>query len=508
MPLAIGEFHLNSQVLTCANIQKGRSMRFIRKSLVGLFLFSVTLGLLAYSVQMVKTAISDRMTQETRAPQPRERTFTVNVMRADPATLSPTLDVFGEVQSRRTLDLRMATAGQVVFLAPNFIEGGQIQTGQVLVRLDDANAQSALARARADLMDAQAEISEAERAIRLAADELDAALAQASLRDSALARQLDLQKRGVSTAAAVEAAQLAASSAQQSVLVRRSSVDQAQARKSLAQTRLARAELATQDAERRVTDTVLTAQFSGTLAGVTLVQGGLVGVNERIGQLIDPTALEVAFRVSTEQYSRLLDPSGQLLALPVDITLSSTGRSLVSQGVLSRDSGSVAQGQTGRLLFARIENPIGLKPGDFVTVSVQEPEIGFAVRLPATALSPDQTVLVVGDDNRLQSVSVTLLRRQGNDVIVRSRDLAGRDVVMQQTPLLGKGIKVKVLRGDGLEVAAEPTELVLSPERRAKLIAFVEANKRMPQDAKTRILTQLNQEKVPVSVVERLESRM
>lgn len=483
-------------------------MRFIRKSLVGLFLFSVTLGLLAYSVQMVKTAISDRMTQETRAPQPRERTFTVNVMRADPATLSPTLDVFGEVQSRRTLDLRMATAGQVVFLAPNFIEGGQIQTGQVLVRLDDANAQSALARARADLMDAQAEISEAERAIRLAADELDAALAQASLRDSALARQLDLQKRGVSTAAAVEAAQLAASSAQQSVLVRRSSVDQAQARKSQAQTRLARAELATQDAERRVTDTVLTAQFSGTLAGVTLVQGGLVGVNERIGQLIDPTALEVAFRVSTEQYSRLLDPSGQLLALPVDITLSSTGRSLVSQGVLSRDSGSVAQGQTGRLLFARIENPIGLKPGDFVTVSVQEPEIGFAVRLPATALSPDQTVLVVGDDNRLQSVSVTLLRRQGNDVIVRSRDLAGRDVVMQQTPLLGKGIKVKVLRGDGLEVAAEPTELVLSPERRAKLIAFVEANKRMPQDAKTRILTQLNQEKVPVSVVERLESRM
>jgi len=483
-------------------------MRFIRKSLVGLFLFSVTLGLLAYSVQMVKTAISDRMTQETRAPQPRERTFTVNVMRADPATLSPTLDVFGEVQSRRTLDLRMATAGQVVFLDPNFIEGGQIQTGQVLVRLDDANAQSALARARADLMDAQAEISEAERAIRLAADELDAALAQASLRDSALARQLDLQKRGVSTAAAVEAAQLAASSAQQSVLVRRSSVDQAQARKSQAQTRLARAELATQDAERRVTDTVLTAQFSGTLAGVTLVQGGLVGVNERIGQLIDPTALEVAFRVSTEQYSRLLDPSGQLLALPVDITLSSTGRSLVSQGVLSRDSGSVAQGQTGRLLFARIENPIGLKPGDFVTVSVQEPEIGFAVRLPATALSPDQTVLVVGDDNRLQSVSVTLLRRQGNDVIVRSRDLAGRDVVMQQTPLLGKGIKVKVLRGDGLEVAAEPTELVLSPERRAKLIAFVEANKRMPQDAKTRILTQLNQEKVPVSVVERLESRM
>jgi hypothetical protein len=483
-------------------------MRFIRKSLIGLFLFSVTLGLLAYSAQMVKTAISERMNQETRAPQPRERTFTVNVMRADPATLSPTLDVFGEVQSRRTLDLRMAAAGQVVFLEPNFIEGGQVQAGQVLVRLDDADAKSALARARADLMDAQAEISEAERAIRLAADELDAALAQASLRETALARQLDLQKRGVGTAAAVETAELAASSAAQSVLARRSAVDQSQARKSQAQTRMARAELATQDAERRVSDTVLTAQFAGTLSGVTLVQGGLVSVNERIGQLIDPNALEVAFRVSTEQYSRLLDPQGQLLALPVEITLSSTGRNLVSNAVLSRDSGSVAQGQTGRLLFARIENPIGLKPGDFVTVSVQEPEINYAVRLPATALSPDQTVLAVGDDNRLDPVAVTLLRRQGNDVIVRSRDLAGRDVVMQQTPLLGKGIKVKALRGDGLEVAPEPAEVTLTPERRAKLIAFVEGNTRMPQDAKTRILAQLNQEKVPTDVVERLESRM
>jgi hypothetical protein len=64
------------------------------------------------------------------------------------------------------------------------------------------------------------------------------------------------------------------------------------------------------------------------------------------------------------------------------------------------------------------------------------------------------------------------------------------------------------LRGDGLEVAPEPAEVTLTPERRAKLIAFVEGNTRMPQDAKTRILAQLNQEKVPTDVVERLESRM
>ena len=52
-------------------------------------------------------------------------------------------------------------------------------------------------------------------------DELTAALAQSDLRKKALARQVDLQKRGVGTAAAVEAAELAMSSADQAVLVKR-----------------------------------------------------------------------------------------------------------------------------------------------------------------------------------------------------------------------------------------------------------------------------------------------
>jgi hypothetical protein len=50
--------------------------------------------------------------------------------------------------------------------------------------------------------------------------------------------------------------------------------------------------------------------------------------------------------------------------------------------------------------------------------------------------------------------------------------------------------------------------VALTPERRAALIAFVEANDRMPADAKTRILAQLAEEAVPAQVIKRLESRM
>ncbi|MEM9270285.1 MAG: hypothetical protein AAGA78_15280, partial [Pseudomonadota bacterium] len=53
-----------------------------------------------------------------------------------------------------------------------------------------------------------------------------------------------------------------------------------------------------------------------------------------------------------------------------------------------------------------------------------------------------------------------------------------------------------------------PQTVALEPERRARLIAAVEANTRMPKEAKERVLGRLAQDEVPLSLVERLEARM
>ena len=483
-------------------------MRFFRKSLVGLLLMTLTLGLFAYAGQMVSSAMKESMSRKPRTPQQRERVFTVNVITAEPQSITPMLEAFGEVQSRRTLDLRMATGGQVTELAEGFVEGGQVQAGEVLVRLNDADARSAVGRAEADVTDAMAEVEEADRALVLISDELQAARDQADLRSRALERQIDLKTRGVGTSAAVETAELAASSATQAVLSRRSAVDQAKARRAQAETRLARAELALQDASRRWKDTVLTSEFSGTLGSISLVKGGLVTPNEKIGSLIDPETLEVAFRVSTEQYARLLDRSGKLIKSQAKVSLNVFGTELTTDAVLSRDSGSVGAGQTGRLLFAKLQNPRGLKPGDFVTVALSEPTMDNVIRLPSSALNADNAVLVLTEDDRLQSTEVRVFRQQGDHILVRGRGLSGRKVVAEQTPVLGSGIKVKTLRSGEASTPKEPEVVELSDERRAKLIAAIENNAYIPKDTKERILTQLKQDKVPAKVVERIESRM
>lgn len=482
-------------------------MRFLGKSLLGLFLLAATLGLLVWTGVLLRDAVQSRMAAEPRVPQARERVFAVNVVPVTFATETPDLSAFGEVQSRRTLELRAASGGALIDLDPAFVEGGRVRAGQVLARIDPADAQAALDRAESDLLDAQAEQREARQAITLAEDELTAARQQVTLRERALQRQRDLVARNVGTTAELEAAELALSSAEQAVLTRRQALATAQARVEQSATALRRAEIARDEARRRLSETAIKAAFAGTLSDVTVVAGRLVSPNERLAQLVDPTALEVAFRVSTQAYSRLIDEAGGLRDAPVTVALDVFGTDITTTGTLSREGAAVGDGQTGRLLFATLDTPRGFKPGDFVAVTVQEPPLPFVARIPAAAVDAGGMVLVLGDDDRLEAAQVQIMRRQGDDVLIRARDLAGREVVAERTPLLGAGIKVNPLRSGAAE-PEQPEMLELSAERRAALIAFVEGNTRMPKEAKARILSQLEQPQVPAQMVQRIESRM
>ncbi len=482
-------------------------MRFLRRSLTGIFLLSVTLVLIAWAASMVRDAVTARMSEEPRSFPQRERVFAVNVLTLDAQTITPVLTVFGELRSQRTLDLRSATGGTVLEASDDLIEGGTVTAGQLLLRIDPVEAEAALAQVRADLQDAEAELRDAERALVLAEDELTAAQSQASLREQALDRARDLQQRGVGTAAAVETAELNASTSQASVLTRRQSLASAQARIDQATTRLARVRIDLAEAARDVTDTQVFAGFDGTLADVTISLGGRVAANERFAQLVDPDQLEVTFRVSTSQYARLIDGNGTLINAPVQAALDVSGVNLTATGQITREGATVGAGQTGRLIFARLDDPAGFRPGDFVTVSIDEPSLDNVALVPATAVAADETVLVLGEEDRLQTAAVRLLRRQGDDVIIDVSDVAGATIVAERSPLLGAGIKVRPIRPGAPETLAEPQMITLDADRKAKLLAFV-TDSRMPDDVKARIISQLEQEEVSSETVARLESRM
>ncbi|MCG6885298.1 MAG: HlyD family efflux transporter periplasmic adaptor subunit [Silicimonas sp.] len=484
-------------------------MRFIRRSLTGLFLLAVTFGLVAYAGNMVWQAIQTNLKKETQSRPVRERVFAANVVRIRPETIRPVLTTFGEVRSRRSLDLRATSGGEVVWLADTFEEGGAVAAGELLLRIDPANAQSALDTAQADRAEAEADLRDAERTLLLARDEIVAAKDQARLRANALDRQQDLLDRGVGSQAAVETAELALSSANQALLSRRQAAASAEARIDQAKTNLTRREIALAEAQRRLADTEVHAEFAGVLNNVNVGEGGLVSSGETLAELIDPTALEVSFRLSTPQYARFVSESGQLVGAEVTARIDILGVDLEANGQVSRESAAVGEGQTGRLLFARLESAPGFRPGDFVEVRITEPPLERVARVPATAVDASGTVLAVGEEDRLETAEVQVLRREGDDVILRARALAGREIVAERSPLLGAGIRIRPIRpGDQAEDAPEEDLVELDPERRARLVTFVEGNQFMPDEAKARVLAQLKEDRVPARMVERIESRM
>ena len=122
-------------------------------------------------------------------------------------------------------------------------------------------------------------------------------------------------------------------------------------------------------------------------------------------------------------------------------------------------------------------------------------------------------MLAIGADGRLEPLAVTLLRRQGDEVLIRAAEgapaLAGRQVVTQRSPLLGAGIKVRALGAEAAAATDETSEMLeITEERRARLIAYVTGSRDMPDAMRDRLLSQLAQARVPASVIARLETRM
>lgn len=491
-------------------------MRFLSRSLLAVFLLSVTLALLGLAGHALWSAVQIRMAEPDRPRMASERAFAVRLAVIEPQTVVPVLETYGEVSARRSLELRLPVGGRIVDLAPGFEDGAQVAAGQLLMRLDDADASAARDIAEADLRRAEADLREALRAVDLAGEDLAAAAEQAALRLRALERQQDLAARGVGTDAAVETAELALSSSRQAVVSRRQAEAQAEARRDQAEAALARQRLTLAEAERRLADTELRAAFSGVLTEVSAIEGGLLASNERVARLIDPSALEASFRVSTAQFARLIDETGALLPAEVEILLEVEGTPIATPGRLTRVGASVGDGQSGRLLHASLEAPRGFIPGDFVTLLVSEPALQQVAVLPASAVDARGTVLVVGADNRLAEAAVEVLRRQGDSVIVSAPGLEGAELVAERAPMLGAGILVRPIRPEGADTGGESDAadvatasglIALTPERRAALLAIVEDRVDMPDAARARIVGQLSADRVPAALVARIEAR-
>jgi len=364
-----------------------------------------------------------------------ERAWVVEAREVAPRPLSPTLTLYGRLESPRDATLSAAVTADVEAVPAR--EGHTAGPDELLVRLDERDLASVLAERRADLAEARVDYEADRRALK---------------RQQAL---VDLAERGVERAERLAdqsmGSQAELDAARQALEQARLSLIQARQRVESAPARLQRLEARVAQAERDVARTRITAPFPGRITGVEVAPGDRVRPGDPLVSLYDPNHLEVRATVPAPDVAAV---RGALAAGEAPTaTVRVDGQRL--RAVLDRLGGRSPQGAGGVEGLFRVvgEVPADLPLGRFAEVTVELPAEPGVVAVPFAALYGRDRVYVVRD-GRMRAVTVARVGQRArpdgpNLALVRAAGLrAGDRVVTTQLPRAMDGLKVRVRDSD------------------------------------------------------------
>ena len=490
-------------------------MNFLLRSFLGLIILSITLGFLIFGSLVLIEALKKRSEKSDNRRFQKERVFAVNVETLNKQIASPKILSYGEIYSKRMLEIRPLVSGRLDYVSEKFVEGGYVKSGDILFRLNQKDYLNELEIAEIDLEDTKAQLSEAISKLDYANLEFEVSESQLNLRKNALDRQTQLAESGLITSSQLENTQLAYSSSKQQFLNKQNLVKSSKNAIDKLKIQLKRRSISIDKAKRNLDETEIKAPFDGIIASVNILPGSVINKNEKLGTLLDPNSLEVMFNLSANEFARVIDKDGKLLNLGITAYLKLSNKDIPFIGKIERINPEIMNIGSGRKLFASInlgENKT-LRPGDFVVLEIKEPSLKNITVLPSSAVTIDGKIFILEEDNRLKEIEVTILRRQGNEVIVSGAP-NDKEYVMQRSPQLGNGLKIKPLRKKDREISnsvnlSKNNELVtISPEKQKKLINILDKLDRMPKSVKDRLYEEINSGKIKAKTLKRLEKNM
>ena len=490
-------------------------MNFLLRSFLGLIILSITLGFLIFGSVVLIEALKKRSEKSDNRRFQKERVFAVNVETLNKQIASPKILSYGEIYSKRMLEIRPLVSGRLDYVSEKFVEGGYVKSGDILFRLNQKDYLNELEIAEIDLEDTKAQLSEAISKLDYANLEFEVSESQLNLRKNALDRQTQLAESGLITSSQLENTQLAYSSSKQQFLNKQNLVKSSKNAIDKLKIQLKRRSISIDKAKRNLDETEIKAPFDGIIASVNILPGSVINKNEKLGTLLDPNSLEVMFNLSANEFARVIDKDGKLLNLDITAYLKLSNNDIPFSGKIERINPEIINIGSGRKLFASInlgENKT-LRPGDFVVLEIKEPSLKNITVLPSSAVTIDGKIFILEEDNRLKEIEVTILRRQGNEVIVSGAP-TDKEYVMQRSPQLGNGLKIKPLRKKDREISnsvnlSKNNELVtISPEKQKKLINILDKLDRMPKSVKDRLYEEINSGKIKAKTLKRLEKNM
>ena len=354
-----------------------------------------------------------------------------------------TVEGFGTVEARVEVQLVSQVGGQVVELHPALIAGGFFEAREMLVRIDPADYELAVARVQAELAQAQAIIIATDARIVDAQARVDDA-------QSEFQRLTQLGATGAASKREVRRADLAYQAAQ-------AQHDEAHAlRKSTAARRDA-AQVALRQARLNLQRTELALPFNGRITRKDVDVGQYVGAGQGVARAYGtdvmqvPVPLEDAelawFDVPGESSGIAGEAAGAAKGSAVTLHTEFAGRSLTWRGRVMRLKGQVDPITRMVHVIVEVTDPLDtqgyghrLMPGMFVRAHIHGNTLMRVATLPRHSLRDNNTVWLVRDA-KLRFHCVEPIRKQHTDVLVRGL-VDGLQVITSGLDVYTDGMRV------------------------------------------------------------------
>ena len=336
----------------------------------------------------------------------------VSVLEVEPEAISLPVVTQGTVEARRRISLVAQVAGKVESVADGFVEGAFFDAGDVLLEVEQADYQFAIARAESQLAAAQQRLAE----------------------ERGRNRQAEREWRELGS---VEANDL---------FLRKPQMRAAQAALAAARADLAEAELA-------LARTQIRAPFAGRIEVKRVDLGQYLTPGTPVAEIYATEVVAIPLPLNDSQLGALGLPLYANAELGRTAVLSAQfgGQEWQWQAEIRRVEAVVDRQSRVVNAIAEVRNPFQpdnsgrppLTPGMFVQAEIPTPPVAGLVRLPATALRSDDTVLVVDSGDRLVRQPVEVRRRSVAWAWVAGLPQGAR-VVREQSGLLVAGLSVQV----------------------------------------------------------------
>ncbi len=346
----------------------------------------------------------------------------------DPVEDAPAPDVIVEILTPKDFQIQISSngtttpltqtvltaevGGEVIYRSKKFSEGSSVIEGEILAKIDDTDLQLQYKNALLQLANA-----EVQHSLQLAEAEI-AKEAWEKIGDG-VASDLTLKKPQLKQAEALlEVAKAQVSSA-----------------------------------KNKLNKTEIVAPYAGRIQSVNIDLGTTIIPGQPVGALYTSSEIEVTLAVkdndlqflSIPMDGRKLDPSEQAL---VEIRSFYKGKNQTWIGRLERVDGIIDP-------VTRMINLIAVFKNDFIETDKPNLPIGLFVEalidginlknifsIPVNAISENNEVYIVNNDNELESRQLSILKKYSDFVIVKDGLKAGERIVISKLSTASNGIKV------------------------------------------------------------------